>query len=264
MRERATPLIMKVFAVTYPLTLMRRRATPLIMKDYPVTFTLNDKGTGITQRHPQPTSHLTNPPIIPTKNAMPRLTPLQWSLFAVLLLFYGFAVFALTRDYYLRHPPRPLAASQAAGQAPPPSSSQSTFIQREVAGMGAPAVPLTSQDPEQLNDAGDQLFGQKRYTEAIPYYRRALELDPAAVDASNDLGLALYYSGQSAGALEILRAGAERAPDFQRIWLTLGFVSAGAGDQAGARAALDKARALGPDNAIGQEAKRQLDRLSGG
>ena len=197
---------------------------------------------------------------------MPRLTPLQWLVFAAFLAFYGFAVFALTRDYYLRYPPRPLASAASGTQAGhgTPGAAPSTFIQREVAGLGAPAVPLTSQDPAQLNDAGDRLFGQKRYAEAIPYYRRALELDPADADASNDLGLALYYSGQSAAALEILRAGTQRAPDFQRIWLTLGFVSAGAGDQAGARAALEKARALGPDNAIGQEAKRQLDRLSGG
>ncbi len=194
---------------------------------------------------------------------MPRLTPLQWLVFAAFLAFYGFAVFALTRDYYLRYPPRPLASAASGTQAGhgTPGAAPSTFIQREVAGLGAPAVPLTSQDPAQLNDAGDRLFGQKRYAEAIPYYRRALELDPADADASNDLGLALYYSGQSAAALEILRAGTQRAPDFQRIWLTLGFVSAGAGDQAGARAALEKARALGPDNPIGQEAQRQLDRL---
>lgn len=199
-------------------------------------------------------------------NTMPRLTPMQWSLFAALLLFYGFAVFALTRDYYLRHPPRPLTSAVSGTQAGQgtPGAAPPTFIQREVSGMGAPAVPLTSQDPTQLNDAGDRLFGQKRYAEAIPYYRRVLEIDPANADASNDLGLALYYSGQSAEALKILRAGAERAPDFQRIWLTLGFVSAGSGDQAGARAALEKARALGPDNAIGQEAQRQIDRLSGG
>lgn len=196
---------------------------------------------------------------------MPRLSPLQWTLFAVFLLFYGFAVFALTRDYYLRHPLRPPASATAApaGQGRP-GAAPPTFIQREVAAIGAPAVPLTSEDPARINDAGDQLFGQRRYQEAIHYYRRALELDPADADASNDLGLALYYSGQSAGALEILRAGAEQAPDFQRIWLTLGFVSAGAGDQASARTALEKARALGPDNPIGQEAKRQLDRLNGG
>ncbi|MFZ1573653.1 MAG: tetratricopeptide repeat protein [Chromatiaceae bacterium] len=199
---------------------------------------------------------------------MPRLTPLQWSLFAVFLIFYGFAVFALTRDHYLRHPPRPLAAAAPSGtggqQAPAtPQAAPPTFIQREMLAAAKPTVAPTGTDPEQINLAGDQLFGQQRYAEAITYYRRALELAPGDADASNDLGLALFYIGQSSEAVKTLRAGAERSPDFQRIWLTLGFVSAGAGDPAGARAALEKARDLGPDNGIGQEAQRQLDRLGG-
>ena len=198
---------------------------------------------------------------------MPRLTPLQWSLFAVFLIFYGFAVFALTRDYYLRHPPRSLASADPASQAAPKTATTATpptFIQREMLAAGAPAASPTGTDPEQLNDAGDQLFGQQRYAEAIPYYRRALELAPGDADASNDLGLALFYTGQTAEAIKVLRAGAERSRDFQRIWLTLGFVSGGAGDKATARAALEKARDLGPDTGIGQEAARQLSRLSDG
>ncbi len=193
---------------------------------------------------------------------MPRLTPLQWFVFAVFMAFYGFAVFALTRDYYLRHPPRSLATTAPAGHATP-KAAPPTFIQREMLASGAPTPAPTGTDPEQLNRAGDQFFAQQRYAEAIPYYRRALELAPGDADASNDLGLALHYIGQSAEAVTILRAGAEGSPDFQRIWLTLGFVSAGAGDQTGARTALEKARDLGPDNGIGQEAQRQLDRLGG-
>lgn len=198
---------------------------------------------------------------------MPRLTPLQWSLFAVFLIFYGFAVFALTRDYYLRHPPRSLGSANPASQAAPKTATTPTpptFIQREMLAAGAPAASPTGTDPEQLNDAGDQFFDQKRYAEAIPYYRRALELAPGDADASNDLGLALFYNGQTAEAIKVLRVGAERSPDFQRIWLTLGFVSGGAGDKAAARAALEKARDLGPDTGIGQEAARQLSRLSDG
>ena len=49
---------------------------------------------------------------------MPKLSPLQWLLLAVFLAFYGFAVFALTRDYYIRHPVRPtLPQGQATGGA---------------------------------------------------------------------------------------------------------------------------------------------------
>ena len=36
---------------------------------------------------------------------MPKLSPIQWIIVALFLGFYGFAVFALTRDHYLRNPP---------------------------------------------------------------------------------------------------------------------------------------------------------------
>jgi Flp pilus assembly protein TadD len=78
------------------------------------------------------------------------------------------------------------------------------------------------------------------------------------VETYNDLGLALHYAGDSADALEVLREGAAGAPDFQRIWLTLGFVSLQVEDAAGARVAMAPARDLGPDNAIGKEAVRLL------
>jgi tetratricopeptide (TPR) repeat protein len=196
---------------------------------------------------------------------MPRLTPLQWLLFAVFLAFYGFAVFALTRDYYVRNPPRVVAAPAPNAPHAMPSQKAASFVEREVrAGAGAPAPAPTGTDPDQLNNAGDELFAQKRYAEAVPYYRRALEVSPGDPDAANDLGLALHYSAQSAEAISVLRAGAERSPEFQRIWLTLGFVSARAGDTAGARDALEKARGMDSSNAVGQEATRLLGMLDGG
>jgi len=198
---------------------------------------------------------------------MPRLTPIQWLLFVVFLAFYGFAVFALTRDYYVRNPPRVAVAPNTASQAPHalPSPNSPTFIQREVASGAGTEAPLpTGNDPDRLNQAGDALFAQKQYAKAIPYYRRALELSPGDTDASNDLGLALHYSGQSDEAISVLRAGAEGAPSFQRIWLTLGFVSARSGDIVTARDALEKARAMDPNNSIGQEAMRLLGMLDGG
>jgi len=198
---------------------------------------------------------------------MPRLTPIQWLLFAVFLAFYGFAVFALTRDYYVRNPPRIAAAPSLASQVPhalPAQGTPPTFIQREVlSGVGAAAPVPTGNDPDQLNNAGDELFAQKRYANAIPYYRRVLELSPDDPDASNDLGLALHYTDQSGEAVAVLRAATEHAPGFQRIWLTLGFISARVGDATGARDALEKARAIDPNNKVGQEATRLLGLLDG-
>jgi tetratricopeptide (TPR) repeat protein len=192
---------------------------------------------------------------------MPKLSPIQWLVFAAFLAFYGFAVFAITRDYYLRSPPRTASAPP-----PPhglPRSDQPTWIQREMqAGSLSPVAP-TSVDPLELNQRADELFAQKRYAEAIAFYRRVIEVDPADAEAHNDLGLALHYTGASSEALEVLREGTRKDPAFQRVWLTLGFVSANSGDRAAAREALEKARSLDPGSGVGQEAERLLGLLDG-
>jgi tetratricopeptide (TPR) repeat protein len=197
---------------------------------------------------------------------MPKLSALQWILFAVFLLFYGFAVFAVTRDYYLRNPLLTAAVDASAARAPHglPKASPPTWIERRMRGDEQPVITPTGTDPALLNEQGDALFAEKRYREAIQFYRRVLELEGDDIDAHNDLGLALHYAGESQEALEILKAGTDKAPQFQRIWLTLGFVSANAGDREAAKTALEKARALNPENGIGQEATRLLGLLEGG
>ena len=195
---------------------------------------------------------------------MPKLSPLHWLVVAVFMAFYGFAVFALTRDYYLRHPIRPPLAQvpgQTLAQTSPPAGNQAPRPAAGISGLDlANAVPQSIEDgnPALIGERADRLLAERRYAEAIPLYRRVLELMPDDVETYNDLGLALHYAGDSADALEVLREGAAGAPDFQRIWLTLGFVSLQVEDAAGARVALARARDLGPDNAIGKEAVRLL------
>lgn len=190
---------------------------------------------------------------------MPKLSPLQWLVALALLLFYGFAVFALTRDYYLRHPAAPATASVPAqrGQGTP------AWIGSSALETGTSAIPdaVVERDPVLLGKRADQLFAQRRFREAIDLYRRVLELDPKDADAHNDLGLALHYAGDSAAALPILEEGVGLAPKDQRLWLTLGFVRARSGDQPGAEEALRKAKGLNANNDIGQEASRLLDAL---
>jgi len=195
---------------------------------------------------------------------LPKLTPMQWLVALLFLFFYGFAVFALTRDYYLRHPPRtampqPPAAHGAAG------TDMAALGRRMQAALGAAddgaSANLDSSDPAALAQAADQLFAAQRFTDAIPLYRRVLALQPDDVDAQNDLGLALHYSGDTAAALEILRAGAAAAPKQQRIQLTLGFVELQAGNRDTAQQALNRARDLAPESDVGREAARLLGLL---
>ncbi|EXJ17213.1 tetratricopeptide repeat protein [Imhoffiella purpurea] len=183
---------------------------------------------------------------------MPKLSPLHWIALCVFLFFYGFTVFALTRDYYLRHPSQPATArtERAPGAMPKLDSS---------------AIPesITETNPELLHQRADELFMQRRYAEAALYYKRILELNPDDAEAHNDLGLALHYTGDSAGAITHLEAAVAKGPQLQRPWLTLGFVNLQAGNQDEARKALEHARDLDPDSDIGKEAQRLLGILQG-
>jgi Flp pilus assembly protein TadD len=182
-----------------------------------------------------------------------RLKPLEWLLALAFLLFYGFAVFALTRDYFLRHPLQPVAVRtvpQAQARLPAGPSALEAVSQ-------LPESILES-DPGLLRRQAEGLFGERRYLESIAVYRRILELAPDDAESANDLGLALFYTGDSQGSLAVLRRGAAVKPGLQRIWLTLGFVTLQSGDAAGAREPLARAMELGADNSVGQEAARLL------
>ena len=184
---------------------------------------------------------------------MPKLTPLQWLIHAIVVAFFGFAVFALTRDYYIRHPVRPAVAEVG--------SPHAGSVKTQPPPLGATnAIPATivETDPALLGEQADALLGAGRFAEAVPVYRRVLELQPDDIETENDLGLALHYAGDTQGALAVLRKGTTAGPQFQRIWLTLGFVSLAAGDNAGAQEALTHARDLGADNPVGKEAARLL------
>ena len=125
----------------------------------------------------------------------------------------------------------------------------------------ASPADLSSDDPEILARLGDSYFVEKNYERAIELYERTLKLNPEDVDSYNDLGLSLHYTGQSNQAVEILKTGAAKAPTFQRIHLTLGFIQMQRGDKKAAITALKKAVELKPDNTVGLEAKRMLGEL---
>lgn len=188
---------------------------------------------------------------------MPKLSPLHWIALVVLLLFYGFTVFALTRDYYLRHPVQPLTASGSM-QSPAPSRQQA------MPGVATSAIPesISESNPQILHQQADELFVQRRFEDAARVYARILELNPDDAEGYNDLGMALHYMGDTSGALVQLRIAVTKDPNLQRPWLTLGFLSLQADNQTEARDALERARDLAPDSDVGQEAARLLGLLA--
>lgn len=189
---------------------------------------------------------------------MPKLSPLQWLLAIAFLAFYGFAVFAVTRDYYIRHPVRPASAHTAPDAGSAPAGHRTAGGVSSLDATDAVPAVITESNPDLLRKRADTLFIARRYQEAIPVYRRILELAPADLETQNDLGLVLFYTGDKAGALGQLRGVTAAGPEFQRGWLTLGFVTLETGDRSEAREALERAQQLGPDNPMGQEAASLL------
>jgi Flp pilus assembly protein TadD len=187
----------------------------------------------------------------------PKLSAMQWAVFAALFLFFGFAVFAITRDYYLRHPPSPNAAAhQSFGDQAAAKALGSRM--RQALDSNADRIDLTSTDAAALGDAADRLFVQERFSEAVPVYERILTLTPDDAETHNDLGLAMHYSGRSREGIEVLQMATDLAPSFQRGWLSLGFVAVQSGNIPLALSALERAQSIDPGSDVGSEAARLL------
>jgi Flp pilus assembly protein TadD len=71
----------------------------------------------------------------------------------------------------------------------------------------------------------------------------------------------LHYLGRSTEALDILHKGVAVDSNYQRIWLTLGFVNKQLGNSEQARKALTTAVQLDPDTDVGKSAAKMLEGL---
>lgn len=193
---------------------------------------------------------------------MSKLSVLTWVVIVVAQITYGLLVYAITRSYYEGSDGVTSQVPSADNRATP-HPQMAGFDAAPLSGMDMQpaAEALTGDDPALIARLADDYFMRKEYPQAIELYERALKLDPDDVETYNDLGLSLFYTGQNQRALEVLQSGVSRQPGFQRIQLTLGFVQAQTGNKASASASFRKAIELGPDNTVGQEARRMLNEL---
>ena len=189
-----------------------------------------------------------------------------WTFMAVFQVVFGLTVFALTRQYYVdaqQGRPNSQAAS-VSSSAPHPTTADwpAARGQSDLANLisSFPAQPLST-DPDVLAAQGDELFSQEQYQGAAHLYEQALATGARDANTYNSLGLTLHYLGRSAEALQILEDGIAIDPDYQRIWLTLGFVNSQAGNLDATRTALSTAQQMDPDNEIGRSAASMLDNL---
>jgi tetratricopeptide (TPR) repeat protein len=101
-----------------------------------------------------------------------------------------------------------------------------------------------------MHHVGFSYLGSRRYKEAIVEFRRTLEVHADWVWGHAKLAMALAYDGQSDAALESLDKAEEliaQGGDTPLLRSWLGVARAQAGDEAGARACLEKMQAQAKD-----------------
>jgi len=182
-----------------------------------------------------------------------------WIALAVFQAFFGFAVFAITRDYY--QPKQPAVRAHPATINPSASAWQG-INENDISRLAPDVLGDSSvQSPSRISRQADEFFNQRQYAQAANSYKRLLDFDSQNSEVYNNLGLTLHYLGRSEEALRYLNEGVTVDPANQRIWLTLGYVNSQLGNTGQARSALDKAARIGDNDSIRQSALKMLDEL---
>ncbi len=117
-----------------------------------------------------------------------------------------------------------------------------------------------SEDPETLNALGIVLTDSGRPGEALPYFQRAIELDPAGADGYQNTGIALLKLDRAAEARDNLEQALRFGKRHARAWNALGVAWLKLGEQAKAVAAWEQCTALNPEQ---YDALYNIGRVSG-
>jgi len=102
-------------------------------------------------------------------------------------------------------------------------------------------------DPVPPLELANYLYDQKEFEQAIPWYQKALALDPKNVNARTDLGTSYYSLGRAKEAAQEYQKSLEVDPNHQPTLYNLALVSLeGTHDLAVARDALARLTRLNP------------------
>ncbi|MGW8369511.1 MAG: tetratricopeptide repeat protein [Gammaproteobacteria bacterium] len=183
-----------------------------------------------------------------------------WTLLLVFQVFFGLAVFAITRDYYL--PDTDSSQAHTLTAAPTASAWSRGMTAADVSRLSSPGLvePALS-DPAEISRRANQFFANRQYQNAAELYEQLLTFAPNDAETHNNLGLTLFYLGRTDEALRRLNEGVAKDPSHQRIWLTLGYVNSQLGNTEAARTALTNATQRGDDAAIREAALKMLGEL---
>ena len=183
-----------------------------------------------------------------------------WTLLLLFQVFFGLAVFAFTREYYMQDAGAIRGHAQIAGPSAPAWSRGITAT--DISRLSSPGiVEPTPSDPAEIYRRAEEYFVNKQYAQAAQLYEQLLAYSPNDAEIYNNLGLTLFYLGRPDDALRQLNEGVARDAGHQRIWLTLGYVNSQLGNTEQAREALSNAMQVGGNASIREAAEKMLAEL---
>jgi cytochrome c-type biogenesis protein CcmH/NrfG len=168
--------------------------------------------------------------------------PVQAYGLAGLCLFFGLPLGYLIRASV----PTPASAAkvEAVNPASPTAMPSLDDMKRMADKQAEPLVNKlkeTPNDPQLLIQAGNIYMRTHQFTDAIPYYQKALQSDPKNFAVRADLSSCLYYTGDSDGALKELQKTLNYDPNQPGTLLNIGIIKwKGKNDAAGAIATWQK------------------------
>jgi tetratricopeptide (TPR) repeat protein len=183
-----------------------------------------------------------------------------WTLLVIFQIFFGLAVFAFTRDYYMQE-------TQSVTGHPPIANQGATSWSRgvtatDISRLSSPGlVEPTPSDPAEIYRRAEEFFANKQYAQAASLYEQLLAYSPNDAEIYNNLGLTSFYLGRPDDALRWLNEGVAKDAGHQRIWLTLGYVNSQLGNMEQARSALTQATQVGGNASIRDAAEKMLAEL---
>ncbi len=163
------------------------------------------------------------------------------------------------------------AAQGSIGGAPGNGVGGGTVIPPSAAGPPAPIQRLLTELKGRLvrnpRDRGAlvalaQLYSDAgKFEQALPYYRRALDVAPNDAATRTDYANALHSTRDDLGALEQLRSVLKSQPDFPPALYEQGLVDAALGRGADAATSFRRYLTLVPDGAHADDARTALQNL---
>lgn len=96
---------------------------------------------------------------------------------------------------------------------------------------------------------------------SVDFYRRALAVKPGDPNVETDYSIAVFYSGDTTGAIEAAQKVAKANPKFAPVQFNMGVFYTYSGDRASAIAAYEKYLKLDPQGELVSEAKTRLTEL---